>query len=225
MNNHQDTIGTRRAVRKLLLSGVLALALLGLTIVGLNAAQAHETRSSVPRAALTLDRVEDPVVITGSRFSALSGVPVNELVLYAYRGGDWLAVPFQIDEVNISGTYVISDGGLLDANDELVFMAGDAGDQVGAAAWPPDVQSRLYSRYAVTVSDPLSASQQAWAYLYRSATLTRSQVSYVTWTQETANCIGVVLYGGLQSNELPGLGRSAYQRQYRGYARSPESTR
>ena len=50
MNNHQDTIKTRRAVRKLLLSGVLALALLGLTIVGLNAAQAHEIRSSVPRA-------------------------------------------------------------------------------------------------------------------------------------------------------------------------------
>ena len=191
MNNHQDTIKTRRAVRKLLLSGVLALALLGLTIVGLNAAQAHEIRSSVPRAALTRDRVEDPVVITGSRFSALSGVPVNELVLYAYRGGDWLAVPFQIDEVNISGTYVISDGGLLDANDELVLMAGDAGDSVNTAVWPADPQSRLYSRYAITVSDPLSASQQAWVYLYRSATLTRSQVSYVTWTQglQTASAL------------------------------------
>ncbi|HSD84235.1 MAG TPA: hypothetical protein VLG46_10265, partial [Anaerolineae bacterium] len=37
-------------------------------------------------------------------------------------------------------------------------------------------------RYAITVSDPLSASQQAWAYLYRSATLTRSNASYITWT-------------------------------------------
>jgi hypothetical protein len=41
----------------------------------------------------------------------------------------------------------------------------------------------LNARYAITVSDPLSVSQQAWVYLYRSTTLTRSNVVYVNWTQ------------------------------------------
>jgi hypothetical protein len=190
-NNQCEAIGTQHAVRKLLLSGGLALALVGLLVVGLGAVQAHAMMPSAPRAASTLDRFEDPVVITGSQFPAFSGVPLRQLVLYAYRGGDWQAVPFQIDEVNISGTYVISDGGLLDANDELVFMAGDAGGVVSTAAWPADAQARLHARYAITVSDPLSVSQQAWVYLYRSATLTRSQASYVTWTQglQTASAL------------------------------------
>jgi hypothetical protein len=152
-------------------------------LAGLNAAQVRATTLLEPRAVLMLDRAEDPVVITGSLFPAFNGVPVNELVLHAYRGGEWQAVPFQIDEVSITGTYVISDGGLLDPNDELIFMAADAGDQVSAASWPADPSSRFYSRYAITVSDPLSASQQAWVYLYRSTTLTRSQLSYVNWTQ------------------------------------------
>jgi hypothetical protein len=180
MTNKREVIQLRRVTRKLVLSGGLALALLGLMITGLNAAQSHP---NIPRAMSALDRSEDPIVVIGSMFPAFSGVPLNELVVYAYRSGDWQAVPFQIDEVSITGTYVISDGGLLDANDELVFMAGDAGDQVSAAIWPADPQARLNSRYAITVSDPLSASQQAWVYLYRSTTLTHSNAVYVNWTQ------------------------------------------
>ena len=218
MNNHQEAIRTRRAVRKLLLSGVLTLALLGIMIAGLNAVQAQAAMPAAPRAISALDRVEDPVVIIGAQLPALSGVPLNELVLYAYRGGDWQAVPFQIDEVSISGTYVISDDGLLDANDELVFMAADAGDQVSAAIWPADPQARLNSRYAITVSDPLSASQQAWAYLYRSTTLTRSHVSLRQLDTRVANRSGAVLHGGLQPDALLGVSRSAHQRQQRGYS-------
>jgi hypothetical protein len=65
-------------------------------------------------------------------------------------------IPFQIDEVNISGTYVISDDGLLGNRDELVFMArSDAGDSASAADWPVDAAARLNPRYAITVTDPL----------------------------------------------------------------------
>ena len=190
MNNPEEIIAAQRVARKLSLSGSIALALLGIVVAGLNAAQSHAI-TPAPRAAWMPGRSEDPIVIAGSQFPAFSGVPLSQLVLYAYRGGEWQAVPFQIDEVNISGTYVISDGGLLDANDELVFMAGDAGDNVSAAFWPVDPPSRLYSRYAITVSDPLSAGQRAWAYLYRSMTLTRSHVSYVNWMQglQTASAL------------------------------------
>jgi hypothetical protein len=179
MDHKQGISETQRAVRKVLLSGGLALALLGLTIAGLDTVHAR----AISSPAAVLDRAEDPVVITGSLFPTFTAAPLNELVLYAYRGGEWQAVPFQIDEVSITGTYVISEDGLLDDNDELVFMAGDAGDQVGAATWPADPQARLNARYAITISDPLSASQQAWVYLFRSTTLTRSQAVYVNWTQ------------------------------------------
>jgi hypothetical protein len=125
--------------------------------------------------------------------------------LYAYRGGDWQAVPFQIDEVSLTGTFVISDNGLLDANDELVFMAGDAGDQVSAAIWPADSQARLNSRYAITVSDPLSASQQAWVYLYRSTTLTRSNTVYVNWTQGLQTAAAVSYTAAFSPTRFLGL--------------------
>jgi hypothetical protein len=124
--------------------------------------------------------------VTGANLAAHSGAPVNELVLYAYQAGVWTPIPFQIDERtnDITGTYVISDDGLLDANDELVFMAADAGDSVSNNSnWPNDAASQAYPRYAIQVTDPLSLGSEAWAYLYRSATLTRSNNSYVTWNQ------------------------------------------
>src|SRR5512143_306472 len=161
LDTKREEIRAQSIIRKLFLSGGLALALLVLMLGGLGAAQAREPRPAAPRTVTALDRAEDPVVMTGSHFPAFSGVPLSELVLYAHRAGDWQAIPFQIDEVSVTGTYVISDGGLLDDNDELVFMAADAGDNANTVDWPIDTQARLQARYALTVSDPLSASQQA----------------------------------------------------------------
>jgi hypothetical protein len=205
MSNSQESFRTWRSVRSVLLSGGFALALLGVMLAGLNAAQARATTLLAPRAVTALDRVEDPVVITGSLLPAFDGVPLPELAVYAYRSGDWQAVPFQIDEVSITGTYVISDDGLLDANDEVVFMAGDAGEPVSAALWPADVQARLKSRYAITVSDPLSASQQAWVYLYRSTTLTRSNAIYVNWTQNVQTAAALSYTAAFSPTRFLGL--------------------
>ena len=183
MNRNEGTvIQLHRTARRIALCMGLALAAMWLVIAGLGAAQAQGKTPPAARAAATIDRPEDPVVITGTRFPAFLDVPLNELVLYADHGGNWTPVPFQIDEVNISGTYVISGDGLLGAHDELAFMAGDTGDSATAAEWPADPAARLHPRYAITVTDPLSAGQQAWAYLYRSTTLTRSNVSYITWS-------------------------------------------
>ena len=164
MNSNDQASKFHRMAYRIVLSVFLAVVLIWLMTTGLSAApeQAHLK----PQAALA--RFDDPVVITGTRFPAFSGVPLTQLVVYANRGGEWAPIPFQIDEVNISGTYVISDDGLLGNRDELVFMAGDAGANANAADWPVDSSARLNPRYAITVTDPLSASQQAWAYLYRS---------------------------------------------------------
>lgn len=169
----------------------IGLATVWLVVAGLSTARAQSAISQAPLAVAAVDRPQDPVVVKGASFPAFSGAPLGDLVLFAYRSGTWAPIPFQIDEVNITGTYVISDGGLLDANDELVFMAGDAGDSVSTAIWPADTQSRLYSRYAITVTDPLSAGGQAWVYFYRSTTLIPSSARYITWTEsvQTATAI------------------------------------
>jgi hypothetical protein len=193
MNNNDRVVANlSRVAYRIICSTVLACALMWLVTSGLSvshAAAVPEQTHLRPQAAFA--RFDEPVILRGSHFPAFSGMPLNELVVYAYRGGEWAPIPFQIDEVNISGTYVTSDDGLLGNRDELVFMAGDVGDSADATVWPADPQARLHSRYAITISDPLSASQQAWVYLYRSAVLTRSHVSYVTWTQglQTASAL------------------------------------
>lgn len=180
-----------KAVRQFVLPLGIGLAAVWLVVAGLSTAWAQSTAPLTPLDVAAISRPQDPVVLSGANFSAFSGTPLSNLVLYAYHSNAWTPIPFQIDEVNITGTYVVSDGGLLDANDELVFMAGDAGDGVSPAIWPADAQSRLYSRYAIAVTDPLSAASQAWAYLYRSTTLAPSSARYITWTEsaQTATAI------------------------------------
>jgi hypothetical protein len=155
-------------------------------VVSLAMMGASTKAQSAPVTPAAINRPQDPVIVTGANLAAYGGAPVNELVLYAYQAGVWIPIPFQIDERtnDITGTYVISDDGLLDANDELVFMAADAGDSASNNSnWPNDAASKAYPRHAIQVNDPLSPGSEAWAYLYRSATLTRSNTSYVTWNQ------------------------------------------
>jgi hypothetical protein len=179
--------------------------LAGLVIASFGTVSAQVKTPLKAQAAPAFDRSEDPVVITGARFPAFFGTPLNELVAYAYRGGEWAPLPFQIDEVNISGTYVISDDGLLGSNDELVFLAGDTGDSASPAEWPADTLARRNPRYAITVTDPLSASQQAWMYLYRSTTLTRSTASYITWTFATQTASALSYTASFSPTKLVGL--------------------
>ena len=179
-----------KAARRFALPLGIGLAAVWLVIAGLSTARAQSTASQAPLAVAAVDRPQDPVVVKGANFPAFSGVPLNELVLYTYGSGSWKPIPFQIDEVNITGTYVMSDDGLLDANDELVFMAGDTTTCVDTA-WPTDGQSRLFPRYVISVTDTLNPGGKARVYLYRSNTLTRSSASYITWDQpaQTATAI------------------------------------
>lgn len=121
----------------------------------------------------TLTRQRDPVTVRGSSLPAFNGAPLDELFAYAYDSGTWQQIPFQFDEVEpIGNTYVVTEDGQLDANDELAFIALDAGEQAPAGAWIFDNLSTGYPRYELRVMDPLHPSEEAWVYLYRSPTLT-----------------------------------------------------
>ncbi|MEZ0227060.1 MAG: hypothetical protein ACAI25_00425, partial [Planctomycetota bacterium] len=83
--------------------------------------------------AKTLTRTEDWVTVTGSQLPRFSGKHKDRIRLFAQKNGSLQPIAFQIDEKNAEGNYCFSegpadlivkdsDGGLVDDNDELVFM-------------------------------------------------------------------------------------------------------
>jgi hypothetical protein len=129
--------------------------------------------------AATLDRAADPVVLTGADVPALLGVAAGDIVAFRYESG-WVQIPVQVDERAVvdfadiynhlggvtetvtapqytdAGTYTGADPDpTLDANDEIVFMAADAGDPLPLATEPAGVVPG--SGVQIDISDPLDA--------------------------------------------------------------------
>jgi hypothetical protein len=120
----------------------------------------------------SLARQHDPVVITGGLLSDLTGHPLHDIFVYAYRGTALAQIPFQIDERDGSGTYVPVEDGHLDDNDELVFMAMDGGGRVDNPSLDVGGTS-ITPTYVITLTDPLS-NAHAWAYVFHSGDITYS---------------------------------------------------
>ncbi len=138
--------------------------------------------------ASTLDRDRDPVVLTGLDLPSFSGLPVDRIAAFRFQAG-WIQIPIQVDERDVvtfnqvygggypqaegidvetytdPGTYVGADTDpLFDGDDELVFMAADAGDRT-ALAWnrPPGLIAG--SGIEVAISDPLDGGM-GYVYLF-----------------------------------------------------------
>lgn len=153
----------------------------------------------------SLNRPSDPVIVSGLALTDHQGSALGELALYRYRAGSWEPLLFQTDEVDASGVYTSSDGGLLDENDEVVFMAFDAGELAAPSSWPDDAEARSHPRYVIQVEDPLDVGAVGWAYLYRSTTLPRAAVpDYVTWDQ-SAQSVTAISYTAAFSTGFVGL--------------------
>jgi hypothetical protein len=120
-----------------------------------------------------LNRNYEPVIIQGNTVSEFLTVPYHDLFVYRFISSTntWEQIPFQFDDVGADEAYFSETDGTLDGNDELVFMAHDAGDQAGIGNWVDDADSKQYRRYELKISDPTDAERSAWVYLYRSATL------------------------------------------------------
>ena len=147
-------------------------------------------RSAAPAlAASTLTRVEDPVVLTGADVPSLTGFAPNLLVAFQHDGSGWVQIPVQVDERDTkdfgviynntpsgvttlqytdANTWAGADSNTnIDSNDEIVFMAKDAGGQAPSFSEPAGVVSG--TGVEVTVSDPLHPGQTGWVYLWRQA--------------------------------------------------------
>lgn len=132
-------------------------------ILGLTMAQAQLRLS---------ERPYNPVVLTGADLPDWLNRPVDGFRFYRYNAtsASWTAIPFQIDERDGTWSYFRNTNGLLDANDELVFMAEAAGDSATVSDWPEDLPSRDLPRLTLRLIDPLTG-EQGWVYGFQSATL------------------------------------------------------
>jgi len=117
----------------------------------------------------TIRRSEDQVIVQGKTLSDALDWPIEEIRAFAVVQGQAKTVPFQIDEKKENGRYALdygerksADDGLLDANDELVFMIFDAGDRISAEALPGGYDAAV----EVEIADPQDGGK-AWLYLAR----------------------------------------------------------
>ncbi len=148
----------------------LALAVTALTVTG-----------------CTLNRPEDPVVLTGAQVPALASVGAGDVV--AFRWVDaWDQVPVQVDErkaVDLGAVYnggplgfvttVYADPGTftgadanpnVDSDDEVAFMAKDVGSQAPSDATNP-AGVVAGSGVRVKVHSSLGDGADGWIYLFK----------------------------------------------------------
>lgn len=136
-------------------------------------------------ASVALSRRVEPIIMPG----LFAGVPIPTVFVYRYTGSAWEQIPFQVDEVDAAGSYVASEDGLMDANDELVLMSSDLGV---IAPEPPNIGLPIEGFwYTVRVINPLVPGEAQMAYVVRSATLTATNTTdYVSFDTQNRQLHG-----------------------------------
>lgn len=127
----------------------------------------------------TMDRRYVPISITGVQIPRIDLV-IKEWSAYRYHrtSGTWTLVPWQVDEVDNDKKYNKEKDGLLDANDEILCMPEDLGDQAQAAEWLEDFQARKEQRIELTFTEPNDGQKKGWLYLYRNVSTDQAPPSY-----------------------------------------------
>jgi hypothetical protein len=131
-------------------------------------------------------RKYEPVVLRGGALSHFYDVPVSEIYLYSYTEStqSYQMMPFQIDERILADdpfnpgnekmrrhSYFIADDGLLDNDDEIVFLIRDLGEKAPIGIWINNEEAKQYQRLEVTIYDPNDHDTKAYCYLFRSSTI------------------------------------------------------
>ncbi len=130
----------------------------------------QEPADNIPWFKKNLERRFDAVVIKGERLGAMEGTSIASIRLFSFIQGRFQSIPFQIDERDPEGVYVLTSGpqasedvdkGHLDYNDDLVFMARDSGDRA-----PKDIINipDTDKWVEIALSDPIDLRKKAWVY-------------------------------------------------------------
>jgi len=140
------------------------------------------------------DRI-DAVIMKGKSLPAsILGAPIDNYGLYAANGSAVEPIPFQVDEYDDKDEILMqkgprprpdSDNGAFDGNDELVFMASDAGGKVSAK---PAIDG-CGSVVEIGLSDSKSGAK-GYVYLAKcSAAPQKSGRRYIQWNAKNSMAI------------------------------------
>jgi hypothetical protein len=167
--------------RRVLMTSIVTVAALSSLLLF-----ARPASQSLKGQQKTLDRKYDPVVVAAGEALAQKSLQINQLYAYRFDAGSntWTSMPFQIDEVDDRGKYLREQDGIVDANDELVFMPGDAGDHAGNDQWLPDAGAQQQTRFELEVTDPLTPDKKGWVYLYQKVTSPPSVQGYIDYSPD-----------------------------------------
>jgi len=129
-------------------------AFLAIGILAGFASQAHGQQSQAQSQGQGPGLHHAPVIVYGSQVRAATGRPIASYRVYRNDGsGRAVAIPFQIDEVNTDGDYVLDQGtpitaatgnGLFDLQDELAIMGDDIGTAEQPVQWDGPIPSEVF---------------------------------------------------------------------------------
>ncbi len=138
-------------------------------------------------AGRTIARQPDPVLVQGNEIPGAIDLSIAGFRLYAHRDGMTAPIPFDINERDESGDYVLPKGkdpgsstGLWAKSVELAYMAHDTGDRLKPSALPAG-----YSQsFEIETTDPVNG-YKGWAYLlhFDGEAPAKSDADYVSITE------------------------------------------
>lgn len=136
-----------------------------------------------------VNRYLQAVVLNGQVTASLHQSPISSVRVMALGQKGFRAISFQVDERLEDGTFVTDTGrvtkddtpGILDSEDEIVFLARDAGFRAPKTAWP---QGALKSA-EIQVTDPITgATGYVYLFAFGGAAPRLNEARYISYDAE-----------------------------------------
>ncbi len=161
-----------------LLSSMVVLLLLLILVRGKTFAQENIQETAAPLSVeeKTMTRDTDFILIYGNKMKRTLHKKIDSLSMFARIDGKVQPIPFQVDEIDPDGEWVLpelppdlkrkvkvdkdDDEGHFDENDELVFMISDSGGRIEEADYPEGAEAVD----EIMLRDPVDEGK-SWVYL------------------------------------------------------------
>jgi len=130
-----------------------------------------------------------PVIMKANELMSLNGKAIAGLSVMSVRGGNLIPIPFQIDELDVKGWVHTGEDaiydmkgkeGILDEDDELVFMLRDT----GRAEYNPELMNPVDGKVLKELTFDNGDGTSRYAYIVEGSEL-RSTADYVDFDMHT----------------------------------------